>query len=75
MHTIKVSGDLVLEVHLGDSGDHALLKLRSRAAEADGETGAGVVVIWPAEIRPLIGALAEAAGLVAEEAAYAIKWG
>jgi hypothetical protein len=72
MYTIEVSDDLALEVHLSSSGDHALL-LRSLALEADGEADAGMVVIWPAEIRPLIGALGEAAGLVAEEAAHAIE--
>ena len=68
MRTIKVTDDLILEVWKGGKGDRPLVKLRSLAEEADGEA-VGAVVIWPQEIRHLVDALVEAAGLLAEEAA------
>ena len=67
MHTIKVSDDLVLEAWpSGGKGDRSLVRLRSLDQERDGETPPGVVVIWPAEIRPLIQGLGEAAAVLVE---------
>jgi len=64
MQTIRVTSDLILEVW--PECDRPLVKLRSLAQERDGETPAGTVIIWPEEIRHLVAALAEAAGVLAE---------
>ena len=69
MNTLKVTDDLVIEIWPGSEADRPLLKLRSHAQGHDGETRPGAVVVWPEEIRPLVAALAEAAGLLAEEVA------
>jgi len=53
MKTIRVTDDLILEIH---DGDPPALHLHN----ADGD---GVVVVRPSEIRPLRDALAEAAGV------------
>jgi len=70
MHTIKVSDDLVLEVHFGahDGTDRALVKLRCVAMERD-DAVSGSVVIWPEEMRHLVAALCTAAGLLAQDTA------
>ncbi len=60
MDTLKVTGDLVLEIWPGGGGDRALLKLRSRGMERDRETTPGVVVIWAGEIEAVIEALGQA---------------
>jgi len=72
MHAVKVSDDLVLEVHLGarDGTDRALVKLRCLAMERD-DAVSGSVVIWPEEMRHLVAALCTAAGLLAQDAAGA----
>jgi len=70
MRTIQVTDDLELEVwYPGGKGDVGLVLLRSRDLEGDRDNEAGVVILWPGEIRHLIEALAEAAGLLAEGAA------
>jgi len=61
---IQVTDDLLLEVWPGGDGDRPRLRLRSLAQEQDGEA-IGAVVIWPAEIKRLVAALAEAAGELA----------
>jgi hypothetical protein len=71
MHTIKATDGLVIEVWYGDDeGDErSMVRLRSLLQERDGNAPPGAIVIWPEEVRHLIGALAEAASLLAEEAA------
>ena len=59
MKIIRVTDDLVLEVHPG-AGVRVLLRARGTPA---------VIRIRPDEIRLLIEALAEAAGMLAQEAA------
>ena len=58
---------LVLEVSSGAEaeGERPRLRLRSLSQEQDGETTPGAVVVWPAEMRRLVAALAEAAGELA----------
>ena len=69
MKESQVTDDhLVLEVWSGAEaeGERPRLRLRSLSQEPDGETTPGaVVVVWPDEIRPLVAALADAAGELA----------
>ena len=72
MKTITVPGsDLLVEVWFGggddDDGERPLVRVRSLDLEADGQGGA--VIVRPEEIRGLVAALVEAAGLLAEETA------
>ena len=67
MHTIQVTPDLVIEVWFDADGDESpMLKLRSLAQEQDKDPTPGVVVIRSAEIRLLVAALVETAGVLAE---------
>ena len=68
MKEIQVTDDLILEVWPDGNNARPLLQLRSLAQEQDSEA-VGAVVIWPAEVRRLVAALAEAAGILAQEAA------
>ena len=60
MRVLQVTDDLVVEIWPSGEGDRPPVKLRSLAAERDGEA-IGAVVIWPEEIDPLVVALTEAA--------------
>lgn len=64
MRTIDVTATLLLEVHPQRPSIH----LVSLDAQFDGEIVPGVVIVRPAEIKPLVAALAQAAGEMAEEA-------
>lgn len=59
METIRVSDDLIIEVH---DGDPPALHLVSELASADSEDYTAIIV-WPSEIRALRDALIEAAGV------------
>ena len=63
METIKVSDDLLLEVHWED--DRPLLKLVSQSMQQDG--AGGEVVIYPDEIVPLNRALLSAERILEEQ--------
>ena len=69
METIKATDDLVIEVCDDEGDERSMVRLRSLLQERDGNAPPGAIVIWPEEVRHLIGALAEAASLLAEEAA------
>ena len=69
METIKVSDDLLLEVHFED--DRPLLKLVSQSMKRDGV--GGEVVIYPDEILPLNQALLSA-GRILKEQGYELPW-
>jgi len=60
MRTLQVTDDLVVEIWSSGEGDRPLVKLRSLAAERDGEA-IGALIIWPEELDTLVSALTEAA--------------
>ena len=60
MTLIQVSDDLVVEVWHGEP----LVKIRSLSQGADGETPAGVLIVYVEEIPPLVDALHQAAKLL-----------
>lgn len=64
METLTVTSDLRIEID--DTGNTPLLYLYSEGMRADGETG---VIVWPNEVKPLVAALCEAAGILAVDAA------
>ena len=65
MRTLQVTDDLILEIWpSGGEGERPLVKLRSLAAERDGEA-IGAVIIYPEELDALVAALTEAAACLA----------
>jgi len=63
MPELTISDDLLLEVCL--EGETPLLRLHDKSLKQDGDCLTGIL-IWPNEIRALIEALSEAAGILAE---------
>lgn len=73
MTLIQASDDLVIEVWPSSgAGDKPLLKIRSLSQGADGETPAGLLIVWAEEIAALIEGLSTAAGVLVE---YEIRGG
>jgi len=64
MKTLTVTSDLRIEVD--NSGETPLLCIYSEGMREDGETG---VIVWPNEIQALIDVLAQAASILAQDAA------
>ena len=64
MKTLTVTSDLRIEID--DSGETPLLCIYSEGMREDGETG---VIVWPNEIQALIDVLAQAASILAQDAA------
>jgi hypothetical protein len=67
LQTLRATDGLAVEVWSGDDVSRPLLKLRNLAKTGDAVVD--VVVIWPAEVEPLVATLAEALEILGSEPA------